>query len=111
MSRKITTTTEVAGFNFAVRASGTSTKAPKVAIDIQHVDGNGAQVYVPRATAQTVRRSHVQGQPIPPRPVDKSLVAVLAMPQFAELPQMLADFATAYEALEYPATPPGPEAS
>ena len=111
MPRTITTTTQVAGYRFSVSLLGTSDGGSKVAIGVQHVDISGASVRVPRATAQTVRRPHAPDQPIPPRPVDTSLAAVLSMPQFVGVPALLAEMAAAYEALEYPMpAPPAPAA-
>ena len=106
-SRTITTTTTVAGFSFRVdvRGASGSATAPTVRISVQHFDANGLPVRLPRVTPQTVTRPHRPGHALPPRPTDENLAAVLAMPQFAGLPALLAQAAAAYEALEYPVAP------
>jgi hypothetical protein len=113
--RTITTTTNVAGFRFRLTVTGTTivpagamvAPTPRVNLEVSHVGTNGAHVHVSRRTTQTVTRKvdPKKPTPLPARPADTSLAAVLAMPEFAGVPDLLARMAAAYEALEYPVSP------
>ena len=89
--KTITTTTQIAGFTFRIHAEGSTVakpgkdapSSPRMAIVVQHVDPSGKAVRVPKKGADKIAQ-------------------VLALPQFAGVPDLLAAMAVAYEALEFP---------